>query len=215
VRKEREVSISVDPDESVIAIGEQFRKRRTLLTKNIRVWKDFYVGRNVRFAAFTKPGRYDVRKPWKNKLWRFRRFERGIFRDVTCHGTSHPLQELELLFSSGPAGERSRFFVSGFDLQAVPALPVEQYFRGLYMPMGIGLPPFFQSYEELQKNPPDKSPFFSLLLDSDDRWLDHHHIAIDGSIMHHDAFDSSQLHVYLLSYERHTLIGHFLISIGG
>jgi hypothetical protein len=215
VRKEREIPISVDPDESVIAFGEQFRKRRTLLTKNVRVWKDFYVGTNVRFAAFTKPGRYDVQKPWKNKLWRFRRFERGILRDVTCPGTSRPLQELELMFSSGPAGERSRLFVSGFDLGTIQALPVEQYSRGLYMPMGIGIPPFFQSYEELEKSPPDKSPFFSVLLDSDDRWLDHHHIAIDGSIMHRDAIDSNLLRVYLLSYERHSLIGHFVISIEG
>jgi hypothetical protein len=145
VRKEREAVILVDPDESIIAFGEQSRKRRTLLAKNVRVWKDFYAGRNVRFAAFTKPGRYDVHKPLKNKLWRFRRFEKGILREVACPETCRPLHELELVFSSGRAGEMSRFLVSGFDLETIPALPVEQYFRGLYMPMGIGIPPFFQS----------------------------------------------------------------------
>jgi hypothetical protein len=185
------------------------------LAKNVRGWKDFYAGRNVRFAAFTKPGRYDVRKPWKNKLWRFRRFEKGIMREVTCPETSRPLHELELVFSGGRAGEISRFFVSGFDLGTIQAFPVEQYSRGLYMPMGIGVPPFFQSYEELQKYPPDESPFFSVLLDYEDRWLDHHHIAIDGSIIHRDALDSSLLHMYLLSYERHSLVGHFVISIEG
>jgi hypothetical protein len=103
--------------------------------------------------------------------------------------------------------------VSGFDISALPAVPVEQYLMRLYMPMGIGVPPFFQSYEDLQKHPPDKSPFFSVLLDSEGRWLDHHHIAVDGSIMHRDALNRDLLHVYLLSYERHTLIGHFVISL--
>jgi hypothetical protein len=213
VTSEREVPASVNPDEFVIAVGEQLRKRRTLLASNIRAWKDFYEGRNVRFAAFTKPGRYDVRKPWKNKLWRFRRFDRAILRGVVCPDERHPLQELELVFSNGAGAERSRFFVSGFDISALPAVPVDHYLEGYYMPMGIGIPPFFQSYEELRANPPDKSPFFSLLLDREGRWLDHHHIAVDGSIMHRDAAAPDLLHVYLLSYERHTLIGHFVISI--
>ena len=213
VRRERDVPTAVDPSEAILAVGEQFRKRRTLLANNIRVWNDLYEGNNVRFAAFTKPGRYDVRKPWKNKLWRFRRFERGILREVTCPETTHPLQELELVFSNSAGSEKSRFFVSGFDISALPAVPGEDYFKGLYMPMGIGIPPFFQSYEDLQNHPPDKSPFFSVLLDSEGRWLDHHHIAVDGSIMHRDALDPNLLHVYLLSYERHTLTGHFVISI--
>jgi hypothetical protein len=146
-------------------------------------------------------------------LWRFSQFEKGILRNVACPGTSRSLQELELVFSNRSGGEKSRFLVGGFDISALPALPVGQYFKGLYMPMGIGIPPFFQTYEDLQKNPPDKSPFFSLLLDSGGHWLNHHHIAVDGSIIHRDAFNPGLLHVYLLSYERHTLIAHFVITV--
>jgi hypothetical protein len=78
--------------------------------------------------------------------------------------------------------------------------------------MGIGVPPFFQSYDALRQHPPYQSPYVSVLLDGDDQWIDHHAFAIDGVVMHRDATDPTVLHVYLLSYERHSLIGHFVVS---
>ncbi len=80
------------------------------------------------------------------------------------------------------------------------------------MPMGIGVPPFYQSYEELEKNHPDKSPYFSVLLDDKNRWIDHHKLAVDGVAMHLDKERQNLLHLYLLSYERNTLIAHLLIN---
>ncbi|PMB53291.1 hypothetical protein CEN39_05200 [Fischerella thermalis CCMEE 5201] len=81
------------------------------------------------------------------------------------------------------------------------------------MPMGIGVPPFYQSYEELQKNHPDQSPYFSVLLDSNNKWIDHHRLAIDGPVMHLDQDNPNLLHLYLLSYERNTLVTHLLINL--
>lgn len=80
------------------------------------------------------------------------------------------------------------------------------------MPMGIGVPPFYQSYVDLQKMPPHTSPYFSLLLDEQDGWVDHHQFAIDGPVMHRDEVNPDLLHLYLLSYERHSLIAHFVIN---
>lgn len=45
-------------------------------------------------------------------------------------------------------------------------------------------------------------------------WLNHHDIAVDGPILHRDEHDPSLVHLYLLSYERHTLLGHWILSIG-
>lgn len=81
------------------------------------------------------------------------------------------------------------------------------------MPMGIGVSPFFQSYEDLQKSPPSQSSYFSMVLDENSRWINHHDMAVDGPVMHRDIKDPNLLHVYLLSYERHSLIGHFLIQL--
>jgi hypothetical protein len=81
------------------------------------------------------------------------------------------------------------------------------------MPMGIGTPPFHQSYDELQQHPPEQGPYMSVLLDGEDGWIDHHAVGVDGPVMHRDEADPGLLHVYLLSYERHSLVGHFLIHV--
>jgi hypothetical protein len=52
-----------------------------------------------------------------------------------------------------------------------------------------------------------------VLLDSQDRWINHHEVAIDGPVLHRDKLNPDLLHLYLLSYERHTLIGHYVISL--
>jgi hypothetical protein len=212
VTAERTVPVGFDGDEALVIAGEQVQKRRTVMADSLVAWKDFYDGRQVRFASFVKPGRYSVAQPWKNQYERLQHLDQAIWRDVISPATDQPLHELELVFT-GKEGGKCRFLVSGFDLAALPPLAVEDYNHGLYMPMGIGVPPFFQSYEELQRRPPDRSPYFSVLLDADDRWLDHHSVAIDGPVLHRDAKDPNLLHVYLLSYERHSLIGHFTIAI--
>jgi uncharacterized membrane protein YdjX (TVP38/TMEM64 family) len=215
VTAEREAAATFDADEDVLVGGEQVRKRRTVIADNIVKWQDYLDddGRKVRFATFIPPGRYSVNHPWKNEYWRLQHFDKAILRDVVSPATARPLQELELVFT-GKGGGTCRFLVSGFDLQALPRLAVKDYPKGLYMPMGIGTPPFFQSYEELAANPPDKSAYFSVTLDADGRWINHHELAIDGPVMHRDADNPDLLHVYLLSYERHALINHFRIDTG-
>ncbi|GAC1468971.1 MAG: hypothetical protein NVSMB9_12210 [Isosphaeraceae bacterium] len=212
VVREREVPAAHDPNEPLIVAGEQIRKRRTSDAKNVRTWRDFFDGRKVRFATFAPPGRYFVNKPWKNNYQSIARFEKAILREIVSPATSRPLHELELVFRDQASGARSRFLVSGFNIDALPRLPVEQYPDGLYMPMGIGVPPFFQGYDDLRKNPPDRSPYFSVFLDDDNRWINHHELAVDGPVLHRDANDPALLHVDLLSYERHSLIGHYVIA---
>jgi hypothetical protein len=213
VTAEREVPAVFDGQEPILAAGEQLRKRREVIADNLLTWQDFYDGRRVRFAQFVPPGRYSVGRPRKNQFGRLAHFDKAVLREVVSPATATPLQELELQFT-GSRGETCRFLVSGFDLSALPQLPVQDYPRGLYMPMGIGVPPFYQSYAELEKNPPDRSPYFSVLLDADGRWINHHEVAVDGPVLHRDAKDPGLLHVYLLSYERHTLVAHITVSTG-
>src|SRR5262249_6674690 len=161
--------------------------------------------------------------PWKNEYWRMERLEKAIFRDVVSPATERPRQELELVFSSSRVSAgRMRFVVSGFDLAKLPRLPPQDYARTMaatggkdqalaYMPMGIGTPPFFQEYAQLRQAPPDKSSFFCLTLDENGRWINHHEVGIDGPVLHCDDVEDGVLHVYLLSYERHSLIGHWRI----
>jgi hypothetical protein len=213
VTAEREVPTRFDRGETAFAAGEQVRKRRTTLAENVVTWGDFFDGRPVEFAAFIPPGRYSVNHPWATQYWRMDRFEKAILRQIISPATAEPRDELELVFTSSKTGETCRFVVSGFDVRALPRLAPADYPKGLYMPMGIGVPPFFQNYEDVKKQPPDRSAYASVLLDPADRWIDHHRLGIDGPVMHRDEKDARLLHVYLLSYERHSLMAHFQVKI--
>jgi len=45
-------------------------------------------------------------------------------------------------------------------------------------------------------------------LDDEGKWLDSHEIGIDGPLLHLSE-DGETLHVWLLSFERHALVGHY------
>jgi uncharacterized membrane protein YdjX (TVP38/TMEM64 family) len=212
VVSEREVPATFDMSQRMIASGEQARKRRTTVAKNVVTWGDFFDGRTIRFASFIPPGRYSLAHPWKNEYRRMDRFDKAILREIKSPAMDKPLHEIELVFSSSKRDGTTRFLVSGVDLASLPQLPVAEYPKGMYMPMGIGVPPFFQSYDALEKSPPQESPYVSVLLDGNDRWIDHHSFAIDGPVLHRDEEDPELLHVYLLSYERHSLIAHIVLQ---
>ena len=214
VTREREVSFRCDRTEPVLAAGEQRRKLRTVNARGLRDWNCIFDGRPIEFASFIPPGRYEHDTPHGNEYWRMAHVEKLILRDIVSPAGDAPLHELELIFRDNRQGQRCRFLVGGVDFRTLPQLPVEKYPDGMYMPMGIGVPPFFQKYEQLQQQPPPTSPFVSVLLDEKSRWLNHHAIGIDGPVLHRDAVDPNLVHLYLLSYERHMLLGHFVIDTG-
>ncbi len=125
------------------------------------------------------------------------------------------MSEVELKFGSGGNGDVTRVIASGIDLTALPALQPRDYSQGLYRPIGIGAAHFSQAYEDLEKRPPERSPFFSLMLDGKDRWLDHRKLAVDGVVLHRDPTNAKLVHVYLLSYEQAALIDHLMLTLDG
>lgn len=212
VSREAEVRCSFNPEERIVAGGEQRRRRRTTVADNLLAWKDLYDGRGVRFASFVAPGRYTLNQLQGNEYDRLNQFERAVIRDIKSQADSEVRNEIELVFSSTRHPGKCRFVVSGFRWHRLPQAPVEDYPRGLYMPMGIAVPPFFQDYESLRSNPPSMSPYFCVMLDEEGRYLNHRQIGIDGPILHADPSNSNRVHLYLMSYERHTLVGHWVID---
>ena len=210
VIKEYSVKSRFLASEKPALAGEQLRKQRTVDAENIRTYSDFYTGQPISFATFVPPGLYKHSKPWSNEYERLAKYNFATLRQIKpAAKPSRLLHELELNFISLDQKEHNKLIISGIDLRKIPQLPSNQYFKGLYMPMGIGVPPFYQSYADLQKSPPAQSPYFSLLLNQKNEWLNHHDIAVDGPVMHRDQNNPRILHLYLLSYERHTLIAHF------
>ncbi len=213
VETEQPLDIRFDPDEPICFHGEQIRKRRTTQAPGVRSWSDFVERRDsITFATFTPPGYYDTAKPWGNDYGRLATLVGCTHRTVKSQLNGQTLDELELEYR-GVDGQVSRLLVGGLDLMAAPQLARNEYPKGVYMPMGIGVPPFYQDYAALLASPPQESPYYSFVLDDQSRWIDHHSMAIDGPVIHRDLDDPQLVHLYLLSYERHQLVAHYEISL--
>lgn len=216
---EKSIPISFSPTEKIIASGEQKRKTRTTLATNLTTWDNFFDNQHdISFASFIPPGFYAHNKPHGNQYSRIGKLEQAIFRNIQPANSKSSrvkkhLQEIELSFRDTKTGEQNKLLIGGINLKELPALAVSDYDKGLYMPMGIGVPPFYQSYEELKTHNPAKSPYFSMLLDQENKWIDHHDLGVDGPVLHLDLDQPNLLHLYLLSYERNTLIAHYQFDL--
>ena len=213
VVSESKIDAHFDPDEPIPFAGEQIRKRRTTQAPGVRTWGDVIEKRDdISLATFYPPGYYDVAKPWHNRYDLIAKFQNATHRRVKSLLDGEELDELQLTFESVD-GKQSRLFIGGLDLSKVPAVARDQYNKGLYLPMGIGTPPFYQDYEVLKESPPQDNPYYSFFLDENNGWIDHHSMAVDGPILHRDAENPDLLHLYLMSYERHLLVAHFELTV--
>lgn len=210
---EREWAITASPrwDEPPLWKSEQRLKLKNVLAPPIYTYRDWYT-EPVQFASFIPPGRYSVSHPRDTKLHYLADFTGFVLRRVRTPAVPQSLFELELAFRDSYTKEPTRLIFGGLDLQALPTASPDQYTRGWQVPMGIGNPSFFEPYEEVLAKSPLRRPFYAFHLDAKDRWIDHHAVGVDGPLLHWDAEDPSTLHLYLLAYERHALLNHFVIT---
>ncbi len=211
VEQEWEVKATPQWDERPAVRGEQAFKRKNVLAGPVYTYRDWYA-QPVQFASFLPPGRYSVTHPRDTKLHYLAEFAGAKLRRIQMQARPQELFEIELAFRDSRTGESTRLVFGGLDLRAVPATTLEQYERGWQVPMGIGNPSFFESYDQVIADSPLQRPFYAFHLDAQDRWIDHHAVGVDGPLLHWDADDSSRLHLYLLAYERHALLNHFVLT---
>ncbi|MCR9191693.1 MAG: hypothetical protein NXI01_03445 [Gammaproteobacteria bacterium] len=200
-------------NEPAIADGEQVNKHKNIISKSdIKLFRDYY-NPAVSFATFLPPGIYRKDHPWKNEYWRIKHPISAVINDIRSAGShDQHLQEIVLIYANN-GKKRSFFYISGLDLKKLPHLEPQNYAAGQLHLMGIGTAPLKESYEHLMKNPPEKSPFFSVFLDEKHKWINHHDLAIDGSILFLDNKKKNKLHIYLVSYERHAVVAHYWIEL--
>lgn len=168
--------------------------------------------RSTQFSTFIPPGRYSVAHPRDTKLHYLAEFTGVTLRLVRMPPHRKALFEIELTFRDSRTSEATRLVFGGLGLKSLPASTPAHYDKGWKAPMGIGNPSFFESYDEVLKTPPSQRSFYGFHLDAQNRWIDHHAVGVDGPLLHRDADDPSKLHLYLLSYERHSLLNHFVLK---
>ncbi|HGI8166042.1 TPA: hypothetical protein ACJT8R_001296 [Legionella pneumophila] len=213
VKQSYPVQLHYDFNEPAIAKGEQVNKKRNIIANHaIHRFQDYYQG-EVEFSTFLPPGIYRKDKPWNNEFWQIHKPLSAELNDIRSPATPNKsLQEIVIHYVDGD-NKPSSFYVSGFDLTQLPHLDVNEYAKGVLYLMGIGTAPLKESYISLINNPPEKSPLFSVSVNEKDEWINHHAVAIDGSYLFLDKNHPNQLHLYLVSYERHAVVAHYWMEL--
>ncbi len=165
------------------------------------------------FATFSPPGIYNKKDPRTTELGRFYNLTHVDLHTVEVPATSDTLYEIELSFTHKTNKAGTKLIVGGIDLNDFPVLTEEQANDGWKNSMGIGNHSFYESYDSHLNYKTKNSSYYALLTDEEGNWLDSHKIGIDGPIFHFSDEEKKHLHLWLLSFERHALVGHYLISI--
>ncbi|MEM6252374.1 MAG: hypothetical protein AAF821_05575 [Cyanobacteria bacterium P01_D01_bin.156] len=216
VESEQIVPVDDLKSEEILIAREQESKAGLIFNPNgensrIRTWEELRQTA-LAFQSFVPPGIYAPRHLWKSDFSQLTEVTQATARQIVSPLAEKSLTEVQLNFANAE-GELRQFVVSGIDLAQVPQLQPQDYSDGVYMPLGFGTP-FTQDYSELEQNRPDESPFFAVLLDSKNQVIDYRKdIGINGLVMHRDNQNQNLLHIYLMSYERITLIGHYTVDL--
>jgi len=165
------------------------------------------------FATFSPPGFYNKQDPRKTELGRFYQLKKVELHTTTSPNTADTLHELALHFGHRTKGVNTTLTIGGLNFNAFPILDEKDANLGWKSSMGIGNHTFYENYSDHIEYKAENSPFYALLTDGQGKWLDSHAVGIDGPIFHFSDSTKSTLHLWLLSFERHALVGHYSIDL--
>lgn len=165
------------------------------------------------FATFTPPGFYNRKDPRTTELGRIHELQSAELYQTEKESSGKSLHELQLSFSHKDNESTTTLVVGGIDFDEIPVLEESEANKGWKNSMGIGNHSFYESYEKHIATKAQDSPYYGLILDEDGKWLDSHKVGIDGPIFHFSDQEKSVLHLWILSFERHALVGHYEIAM--
>jgi len=168
---------------------------------------------STQFATFAPPGIYKRSDPRHTELGRLRHLRNIIALDVKSRINGDTLQELQLTFTDSTGTRETRLIIGGINFAAFPSLPTAEANNGWKAPMGFSSHTFYETYSEHEKCRTSQNPYYAYFCDADGNWLDSHKIGVDGPLVHFSYPDRKDLNLWLLSFERHALVGHYDIHL--
>jgi hypothetical protein len=214
VISEQQVQYINHNQEEYLKIGERDKKYRNIIfPKNTTKIQDFLTDSTL-FATFTPPGFYNTKDPRKTELSRLASVDQITARKVMTKSLSaDTLLEIEVSFNLLDSATKTTLLVSGINPMEVPTLTAQESNKGWQSSMGFGNHTFYETYEHAQACKASSNPYFAYLTDGKDKWIDSHKVGIDGPLLYFDKENTKLLHVLVLSFERHAIVGHYSFEL--
>jgi len=214
VAEEYSIPYSAQNDKFYPMAGERKKKFENILMPQNPTKINDFLHDETRFATFTPPGTYRKDHPRITKLGLLSNLASAKLRTTVSHiQHQQRVQELALTFQNQTKDKETEIVFGGLNFAKIPTLAVSDVNKGYQMPMGIANHTFYESYENCLANTTTENPYFGLMLDGKGNFLDSHDIGIDGPLFHFDADDPHKLHLWILAFERHAFVGHYIFTI--
>ena len=189
-------------------IGERKKKHINIVyPKNTTLIDDFLTDSTL-FATFSPPGFYNPEDPRHTKLSLLK-----YPKEVTYRELNNDLFEIEVDYFNTDSSKTTKLFISGLNKSDIPTLAVNDVNKGWKNSMGFGNHTFYETYKHCLEHSSLNSEYFALLTDENNHWLDSHFIGIDGPLLHWDENEKGLLHLWILAFERHAFVGHYVIKV--
>jgi hypothetical protein len=193
--------------------GERMRKRKNIIyPKTVTKMSDLLTD-STKFATFSIPGYYNKLDPRSTQLSKLRIVKKVTKRNI-INALNKPALEIEIEFLSNVDNKTiTKLLFGGIDFKEIPKAAEQNANNCWQTSMGIANHSFYETIDFQQKHLTIDNPFYAFLLDENNKWLDSHKIGIDGPMLHFDEKDPNKLHLWILSFERHAFVGHYIIEI--
>jgi hypothetical protein len=208
VKTEKEVKFENLNHQEYPLLGERKKKYINIIyPKNTTVINDFLTD-STEFATFSPPGFYNPKDPRKTKLSLLKYPNKVIYRTI-----DNNTFEIEVDYLNTDSSKTTKLVISGLKKEDIPTLSTDEINKGWMNSMGFGNHTFYETYEHYLENSSKNSNYFAVLVDQNNKWLDSHFVGIDGPLLYWDKNNPNLLHLWILSFERHAFVGHYLIDI--
>ena len=165
------------------------------------------------FATFTPPGFYNKKDPRQTELGRLKNLQHTQLFQMVSAINGDTLHELQLLFQDEAGERKTQLVFGGLDLTQFPVLASSEANKGWKTSMGFANHTFYEKYAVQVATKTKNNPYYGYLATGKGSWLDSHRIGIDGPIFHFSDPERKVLHLWLLSFERHALVGHYIFKL--
>ena len=210
VKKETPIAkVETNLDKAVETLPEQARKVKLIIQPQAKTYGEWVAAdkQPVTVGKFSEPGYYNNADPVKFDIAWLAKPQSAVMREVTSKSAGD-LAELEIKYANG-----NRLIVGSSELGKLPARsePPKTEKDVLKVTFGISTPEIYQDAPDRAKEFASPANNYLLLLDAAGKHIDNHKSGIDRVFAWRDA--SSNLHLYLVGYERIMFVGHLTMPL--